>query len=82
MIEIANTLFQPLTLQTATGAGLHLAPRARVSIADTEVSEEMQRAARRGDILLRPTTEPVAGLVIDPAPDESAATKTSKRKEG
>jgi len=77
MIEITNTLFQPLTLQTTTGVGVHLAPRGRTSIAEVEVSEEMRRAARRGFIRLQP-----ASSAPDPIGDEATVIKTGKRKEG
>ena len=86
MIEITNTLFQPLTLQATSGTGIHLAPRGRVTIADAEVSEEMRRAARRGFIRLQPapTVEPVAALPNDEAgaPAKSKIPTTSGRKEG
>jgi len=77
MIEITNTLFQPLTLQTTTGIGVHLAPRGRATVSDTEVSEEMRRAARRGFIRLQPA--PVTQEIMG---DETAASKAGKRKEG
>jgi hypothetical protein len=77
MIEITNTLFQPLTLQATSGTGIHLAPRGRVTIADAEVSEEMRRAARRGFIRLQPA--PVTQEIMG---DETAASKAGKRKEG
>ena len=77
MIGITNTLFQPLTLQTTTGIGVHLAPRGRATIVDAEVSEEMRRAARRGFIRLQPA--PVTPEIMG---DEAAASKAGKRKEG
>ena len=86
MIEITNTLFQPLTLQTTTGVGIHLAPRGRATIAEGEVSEEMRRAARRGFIRVQPapTDDPVAALPNDGAgaPAKSKIPTTSGRKEG
>jgi len=75
MIELTNTLFQPLTLQTTTGVGVHLAPRGRATLADTEVSEEMRRAARRGFIRLQPA--PVTPEIMG---DEAAASKAGKTK--
>ena len=85
MIEITNTLFQPLTLQATSGTGIHLAPRGRVILADAEVSEEMRRAARRGFIHLQPTpgTPDIPG--DDAAMSKAAKTKipmASGRKEG
>ena len=77
IIELTNTLFQPLTLQTTTGVGVHLAPRGRATLNDAEVSEEMRRAARRGFIRLQPA--PVTPEIIG---DEAAASKAGKRKEG
>jgi hypothetical protein len=52
MTIVVNKLFQPLTFQTANGAGLHLSPRGRMKIADNQVSIEMHRAAERGYIVL------------------------------
>jgi hypothetical protein len=52
MTVVINKLFQPLTFQTANGAGLHLSPRGRMKIADNQVSIEMHRAAERGYIVL------------------------------
>ena len=78
MIEITNTLFQPLTLQTTSGAGLHLPPRGRLQISEADVSEEMRRAARRGFIRLQQATAALPGL----SDDDAAASKAGKRKEG
>lgn len=77
MIEISNTLFQPLTLQTSRGKGIHLPPRGRLQIPDTDVSDEMRRAARRGFIRLQP-----ANSTVDVAADETITAKSRKRKEG
>jgi hypothetical protein len=86
MIEITNTLFQPLTLQTTTGIGVHLAPRGRATINDAEVSEEMRRAARRGFIRLQsaPVTDPVVAAPQEgtSVPAKSKIPTTSGRKEG
>ncbi len=77
MIEITNKLFQPLTLQTMSGMGLHLLPRGAVSIVETEMSDEIRRAARRGIVRLQAATfAPEAGL------DEIVTGKAGKRKEG
>jgi hypothetical protein len=76
MIEITNTLFQPLTLQATSGAGVHLPPRGRLQIPETDVSEEMRRAARRGFIRLQQATAVLPGLV-----DDDAVSKAGKRKE-
>jgi hypothetical protein len=75
MIEITNTLFQPLTLQATSGTGIHLAPRGRATVADTEVSEEMRRAARRGFIRLQP-----APVTPENIGDDTAVTMTGKSK--
>jgi hypothetical protein len=40
MIEVKNLLFQPLTLHTRSGRGLHLGPRERLRLPDDEVSPE------------------------------------------
>ena len=86
MIEITNTLFQPLTLQTTTGVGVHLAPRGRASITEADVSEEMRRAARRGFIRLQPApmTDPDAAVPQEGtgASAKSKIPTTSGRKEG
>jgi hypothetical protein len=79
MIEITNTLFQPLTLQATSGTGIHLAPRGRVTLADAEVSEEMRRAARRGFIRLQPA---IAAVPVEPLLDDAVVNKSAKRKEG
>ncbi|MHB9023469.1 MAG: hypothetical protein ACYC7E_04760 [Armatimonadota bacterium] len=78
MIELTNTLFQPLTLQATSGTGIHLAPRGRTVVADAEVSEEMRRAARRGFIRLQPA---ITAAPVEPPPDD-AVSKSGKRKEG
>ncbi len=79
MIEITNTLFQPLTLQATSGTGIHLAPRGRATLVDAEVSEEMRRAARRGFIRLQPAP------VTPESPDgigDATVSKAGKQKEG
>ena len=53
MTEIKNLLFQPLTFHLAgKDEGLHLNPRERREIADSDVSQEMKLAAKRGFIAL------------------------------
>ncbi len=54
MVEIKNRKFQPLTLHLANSKrSVHLLPRGKTEVADTEVSDEMRRAAERGFIALR-----------------------------
>ncbi|MEI7834084.1 MAG: hypothetical protein WCJ56_12920 [bacterium] len=53
MTVVINKLFQPLSYQTSSGAGLHLPPRGQIELADKQVSEEMRRAAQRGFIVLQ-----------------------------
>jgi len=64
MTVVINKLFQPLAYQTASGAGLHLPPRGRIEVPDSEISEELRRAATRGFVVLQavdmPTAEPLA----------------------
>ncbi len=55
MIEVKNLLFQPLTLHTRSGRGLHLGPRERLRLPDDEVSPEMEASARRGAVNLTPS---------------------------
>lgn len=65
MTVVINKLFQPLTYQTASGAGLHLPPRGRIELPDAQVSEELRRAAQRGFIVLEadtPIGDPVTAL--------------------
>ena len=50
MVEVKNLLFQPLSLHTRDGRGLHLGPRERLRIPDDAVSPEIEAAARRGHI--------------------------------
>ena len=76
MIVVINKLFQPLTYQTASGAGLHLPPRGRIEVQDTQVSEEMRRAAQRGFIVLEADTP----LAADPVTATDA--KSTGKKEG
>jgi len=66
MTVVLNKLFQPLTYQTASGAGLHLPPRGRVELPEREVSEELRRAAQRRFIVLDAET-PTAGDPVDSA---------------
>lgn len=52
MIEVKNLLFQPLSLHTRSGHGLHLGPRQVLRLPGDDVSAEMQAAARRGAVSL------------------------------
>ena len=57
MIEVRNTLFQPLTFHLAKGPtgmqeGLHLGPRERRRIRQEQLSPEIEKAAGRGLIAL------------------------------
>ncbi|HQK77069.1 MAG TPA: hypothetical protein PKZ25_12805 [Candidatus Hydrogenedentes bacterium] len=54
MIEVKNLLFQPLSLHTRSGRGLHLGPRQVLRLPGDDVSAEMQAAARRGAVSLTP----------------------------
>jgi hypothetical protein len=76
MTVVINKLFQPLTYQIASGAGLHLPPRGRVEVPDNQVSEEMRRAAQRGFIALEKDTPPTG----DPAHGTNG--KSAGKKEG
>jgi hypothetical protein len=73
MTVVINKLFQPLTYQTASGAGLHLPPRGRIELPDAQVSEELRRAAQRGFIVLEADTPPTGDSVS--APDGKSAGK-------
>jgi len=73
MIVVINKLFQPLTYQTASGAGLHLPPRGRIELPDSQVSEELRRAAQRGFIALEP---------VDVPSTDNATKAASGKKEG
>jgi hypothetical protein len=76
MTVVINKLFQPLTYQTTSGAGLHLLPRGRVEVPEREISEELRRAAQRGFIVLEADA---------PSPDEPVSTpdsKAARKKEG
>jgi hypothetical protein len=73
MIEVCNKLFQPLTVTTSGGAGLHLGPRASMRIAEDAVSAAMRQAAQRGLITLRP---------VPTANKRPASTPPTETKEG
>lgn len=57
MIEVKNLLFQPLSLHTRSGRGLHLGPRQVLRLPGDDVSAEMQAAARRGAVSLTSVDE-------------------------
>ena len=74
MIEVKNLLFQPLSLHTRSGRGLHLGPRQVLRLPGDDVSAEMQAAARRGAVSLTPVDETAVtdtpqspGVPTDPA---------------
>ena len=74
MIEVKNLLFQPLSLHTRNGRGLHLGPRQVLRLPGDDVSAEMQAAARRGAVSLTPVNETAVadtpqppGVPTDPA---------------
>ena len=82
MIEVRNTLFQPLTFHLAKGPsgmqeGLHLGPRERRRIRQDQLSPEIEKAAGRGLIVLvhlpdeAPTAVPDT-TVNTPEPTEAA----------
>ncbi|HOV76254.1 MAG TPA: hypothetical protein PK967_20065 [Candidatus Hydrogenedentes bacterium] len=52
MIEVKNLLFQPLSLHTQSGRGLHMGPREVLRLPDDEMSAEMEAASRRGAVSL------------------------------
>lgn len=73
MIEIRNSLFQPLTFQLAgEKRGLHLGPRQRKTIDDAQVSDEM-RTAEKGEFIVltvleqadQPETQPESSAPAD-----------------
>ena len=66
MIEVKNLLFQPLSLHTRSGHGLHLGPRERLRLPDDEVSAEMEAAARRGAVSLTALDETAANEPLKP----------------
>ena len=81
MIEVRNTLFQPLTFHLAKGPtgmqeGLHLGPRERRRIRQDQLSPEIEKAAGRGLIVLvhlpdeAPT--PVSGVSANTAEQSDA----------
>jgi hypothetical protein len=84
MIEVRNTLFQPLTFHLAKGPtgmqeGLHLGPRERRRIRQDQLSPEIEKAAGRGLIALvylpdeapTPASE-VAANTAEPSDAEAA----------
>ncbi len=59
MIEIRNLLFQPLAFQLAgEQRGLHLGSRQRKLVDDTQVSDEIRTAAKRGFVALTVLEQP------------------------
>ena len=76
MIEVRNTLFQPLTFHLAKGPngmqeGLHLGPRERRRIRKEQLSPEIEKAAGRGLVTLVYLPDETAVVKPDdPAPSE------------
>ncbi len=66
MTEIKNLLFQPLTFHLVGGKGIHLGPRERRVVSESDISPEIALAARRGLVLLLPLPEPAAHARIAP----------------
>ena len=76
MIEVKNLLFQPLSLHTRSGRGLHLGPRQVLRLPGDDVSAEMQAAARRGAVSLTPVDETAdADTPQSPASDRPSVGK-------
>ncbi len=85
MIEVKNLLFQPLSLHTRDGRGLHLGPRERLRLPDDDVSAEMEAAARRDAVSLSPIEETDANEPPQSAdnpsdPEPEPAVRTARRK--
>jgi hypothetical protein len=79
--EIKNLQFQPLTFHLVGGKGIHLGPRGRREVSESDISPEIALAARRGLIQLlavreparsTPSTAPVQPPVASPAEAASA----------
>jgi len=75
--EIKNLQFQPLTFHLANGRGLHLGPRERRELEDSDLSPEIALAARRGLVLLLPLPEPSAGTRVSSPPDSPPAVRAT-----
>lgn len=80
MIEVRNTLFQPLTFHLAKGPngmqeGLHLGPRERRRIRNEQLSPEIEKAASRGLIALIHLPDEMAAV------NSAAAPETPERSE-
>lgn len=80
MTEIKNLLFQPLPLRLKGGGGIHLGPRGKMKIPETEISEEMKRAEARGLIALKPDEEPATATSAEEPSEETPANKRRKEK--
>jgi hypothetical protein len=86
VIEIRNLQFQPLTFQLGTEGSLHLGPRQKKSIAQKDLSAEIQTAAKRG--LVRIATLSTGGGPVQDAPagpkeaaaSEAKAAQAKRRK--
>ena len=78
MIEVRNTLFQPLTFHLAKGPngmqeGLHLGPRERRRIRNEQLSPEIEKAAGRGLVtLVHLPDETAVAKPSEAAPDTPA----------
>lgn len=77
MTEIKNLLFQPLTFHLVGGKGIHLGPRERREVAESDISPEIALAARRGLVLLLPLAEPTAHARIASPPESPSAASPS-----
>ena len=89
MIEVRNTLFQPLTFHLAKGPtgmqeGLHLGPRERRRIRQDQLSPEIEKAAGRGLIVLvhlpdEPAVSTPESPAAEPAGEESPSAGRKRR---
>ncbi len=77
MTEIKNLLFQPLTFHLVGGKGIHLGPRERREVPESDISPEIALAARRGLVLLLPLPEPATHARIAPPPESSSEPRAS-----
>jgi hypothetical protein len=80
MIEVRNTLFQPLTFHLAKGPngmqeGLHLGPRERRRIRQDQLSPEIEKAAGRGLIALVYLPDETPAIAPEPPETEPSATE-------
>jgi len=76
VIEIRNLQFQPLTFQLGTDGSMHLGPRQKKSIAQKDLSAEIQTAAKRGLVSITDLTDGA-----EPEPEKSTATEDTGSNE-